>query len=105
MITADNPFVLIDGSKIQYISSEIRVEGRLNDEEGTVVVDIYVKGNLTSILYQEIGRTRAAFTLSDLDALTTSGSLSERFNNGCEQLAVSYLSALTGNGGVTFEIV
>lgn len=105
MITANNNFVVVTGSKT-FFSSTANVHSvpTVHDIDSTVYVEVFVLPTATST-DSTVFRHNLQFTYSAILAFTASGADEiAKFYNQVEQAIKNYLGGLSENSGVTFTI-
>lgn len=100
-MTANNPYVLFEGSEVKYASTSITVDYNYNRTTGFFILTIKAIGATAGA--SEIGSHTYAVLRATIEAKTPSGATSiDRVNSQVDQVAYDYLSAITQNSGVTF---
>lgn len=100
MITANNPYVLYEGSEVTFSSTSLFVDFTYSNSHETYLCKIIALG--AAVNSPEIGSYTYLITKAQVDAKTGSGTETEAALEAVELVIIDYLDAITENSGVTF---
>lgn len=95
MITANNPYVLFEGSEVKFQSTSLYVDFSYNNRSETYLCRLLPLG--ASAAAPELGSYTYATTKAAVDAKTGTGTETEAILEAVELVVIDYLDAITEN--------